>query len=258
MRPRPSLQGRRSHLLMLVLKATNKLSRSAISGCIRTFQRPLFSLPDTPYSDWILSLETPPVLCDGIKYLIKTFIFDHQFLKILYRIQSLITMLTSSIMTPVTVDALVTSIQGDILLLLIEAREDLRNDSVQTFCGIAYVLFLDVVKYSYFPPIMQQPFITSSTGEVMAQKMKFCIIELEQLLEIPRDFLLWATFLGGTTVPLVEDRKWFSGRLVKVASDMQLDNWEQAKASLLRYSLISSIFEKLCREFWDHTYSGII
>jgi hypothetical protein len=161
-------------------------------------------------------------------------------------------------MTPVTVDALVTSIQGDLLLLLIEASEDLRNDSLQTFCGIAHVLFLDVVKFSHFPPVMQRPFISCSTGEVMTQKMKVCIIEAEELLKVPRDFLLWAIFLGGTTVPLVEDRKWFSGRLVKVASDMQLENWEQVKASLLRYGLISSIFEKLCREFWDYAYSGII
>jgi hypothetical protein len=92
----------------------------------------------------------------------------------------------------------------------------------------------------------------------MTQKMKVCIIEAEERLKVPRDFLLWATFLGGTTVPLVEDRKWFSGRLVNVASDMQLENWEQVKASLLRYGLISSIFEKLCREFWDYAYSGII
>jgi hypothetical protein len=167
-------------------------------------------------------------------------------------------MLASSIMTPVTVDTLVTSIQGDILFLLVEAREDLRNDYLQTFCGITHILFLDVVKYSYFPPIMQELFIESSTRGVVAQKMKLCTMEAEQFLEIPRDFLLWAIFLGGTTVPLLEDRKWFSGQLVKVASDMQLENWEQAKESLLRYSLISSLFEKLCREFWDHANSGII
>lgn len=193
-------------------------------------------------------------LCYGLRGLAGSFKFHEDFIKLLFQLQGLVTLLNNPAEQNFMSTFRVLALCQDSFFLLRPSRsyDPLINDNILTgLCYLAVMLYLKTVYETRLRHQGLEIQVPIASDTIVLQQFKSYI----ELIDVPSDeikaLVLWTLFLGGIAVAGTKERTWFVARLVKWTMKWKIRTWQEAELILIDFLWVEKIHQRPCKELWE-------